>query len=268
MIRCRNLSLGYGDVPVLQGVDLEFSAGERVGILGPNGSGKTTLLLALAGVLSPLEGEVLVRGKRVGSMAAGERARALASVPQRADQSIGLLTGSVVLMGRYPYLSFLGGYGPEDLARAEEAMAETGVTHLGGRRVDSLSGGEFQRVLMARALAQQAGALLLDEASSSLDVARKVEIFDLVLDKSQAGALVLSAIHDLNLAAMYCERLVFLKGGSVLLDGPTEEVFTRQTIRQVYETDVEVLRHPVTGHPQALFLPGGHALPDSDNGQG
>ena len=174
MIRCRNLASGYHGRPVLGGIDLDVAAGEMVGILGPNGAGKTTLLLTLSGVLAPGGGTVHLAGRDVAAMTDRQRARLVAAVPQRGESARELTVRSLVLMGRYPYLSFLGGYGPGDTAAADAAMDAVGVSGLAGRRLGELSGGEFQRVLTARALAQESDVLLLDEASASLDVARKM----------------------------------------------------------------------------------------------
>ena len=153
MIRCRGLCSGYHGRPVLDGVDFDVAAGEMAGVLGPNGAGKTTLLLTLSGVLSPAGGTVRLGGRDLAALSDRERARLVAAVPQRSESAGELTVRSLVLMGRYPYLSFLGGYGPGDAAAAAAAMAEVGVADLADRRLGELSGGEFQRVLTARALA-------------------------------------------------------------------------------------------------------------------
>jgi iron complex transport system ATP-binding protein len=262
VIQCRRLRAGYGRREVLAGIDLTVSRGEMVGLLGPNGAGKTTLLLCLTGAIEPMAGEVLLAGHDLAHLPSRHRARQVAAVPQRAEAALELAVGALVLMGRYPYLSLLGGYGSEDEAAAAAAMAETGLSHLGDRPCRELSGGEFQRALIARALAQAADVLVLDEASANLDMARKVEIHDLLATRNAAGVTVIAALHDINLAALYCRRLVFLKEGRVAADGPVETVFTQQTLSRIYETDIVVLPHPRTGTPQALVVPGGgHSVP-------
>jgi len=178
-------------------------------------------------------------------------------VPQRQEGADALLVRTLVLMGRYPYLSFFGGYSREDELVAHETMRETGVARFAERAAGELSGGEFQRVLIARALAQEADVLLLDEASSGLDPARKIEIHDLLAARNKQGLTVVSAIHDLNLAAQYCSRLVILKEGRVAVDGPVEDVFNEQTLSEIYETAFTVFRHPATGALQCLPVPGG-----------
>jgi iron complex transport system ATP-binding protein len=160
-------------------------------------------------------------------------------------------------MGRYPYLSGWGGYSKEDTDTALGAMALTDTLHLARRMINQVSGGEAQRVIIARALAQQTPILLLDEATSNLDVAKKIRIFDLLKQKNEEGLTLLCAMHDLNLAALYCRRLVFLKEGRILLDGSVEETFDENKLSEIYETDIRVARHPITGGPQAHFVPGG-----------
>ncbi len=265
MIEARNLSCGHRQNPVLQDVNLTIQSGEMVAVLGPNGSGKTTLLLTLCGVLSPFAGSVHVDGENLAQLSSKRRACKTASVPQRLEAVFDMDVANLVLMGRYPYLSLLGNYSRADKQAAETAMHETGAWPLRHSNARLLSGGELQRALIARALAQNTGALFLDEASSGLDVARKVEIHDLLLAKSRAGMAIVSAIHDLNLAAQYCSRLIFLYHGRVVLDGPTTQVFTQDNLRQIYETPLTVFAHPITGAPQCLPIPGSYhddSMPD------
>lgn len=265
MIRLRNLHAGYGDRDVLCGLDLAVSRGEMVGLLGPNGAGKTTLLLAATGVLAPTGGTVTLGGRDIRQMTSKERARLVAAVPQRAESARELTVRALVLMGRYPYLSLLGGYGADDQAAADAAMAAVGVTDLETRTLGQLSGGEFQRVLTARALAQASGILILDEASANLDIARKMELYELLAARNAAGTTIVAALHDVNLAALYCRRLVFLKNGRIEADGPVAEVFTRNTLSRIYETDITVIPHPRCGTPQALAVPCGRAPVDASS---
>lgn len=250
------LSAGYGEREALSGVDLSLERGELVGLLGPNGGGKSTLLLCLSGVLTPRSGRVEAGGEDLAGLSHRERARRIACVPQRAEPAFGFTVAEMVRLGRYPHLSAWGGYGPHDFEAADRAMAGAGVAGLAQRRAGELSGGEFQRVLLARALAQEAGVLLLDEAMASMDVAWRMAAFDLLRARCRAGLAVLTAVHDLNLAALYCPRLVFLKNGRVLADGPTAEVFTPELLSEVYDTDILVAPHPATGAPQAHPVPG------------
>jgi iron complex transport system ATP-binding protein len=255
MIEMKALSCGYGKREVLMGIDLQLEAGELAGILGPNGSGKSTLILALSGVLSYRSGSIKVAGEEIARTTARWRARQMASVPQKSELTFPFKCLSVVLMGRYPYLSRWGGYAEGDMNKALDAMELTDTIQFAQRMITEVSGGEAQRVIIARALAQEAGILLLDEATSSLDVAKKIQIFDLLKRKNAQGTTLLCAMHDLNLAALYCKRLIFLKDGRIVLDGPTHETFTDNNLSEIYETDVRVSKHPVTGSPQAHFVP-------------
>lgn len=256
MICARGLRCGYGKREVLLGVDLRLAPGEFAALLGPNGSGKTTLLLALAGVLPLLGGAVELDGKDIACLTGRERARLLSCVPQNASAPQGFTVRELVRMGRYAHTSFFSGYGPADDEAAEAALTDARCLDLADRQAAELSGGEQQRVLLARALCQGRRALLLDEATSALDLARRVEAFDLLSRVNAGGGTILVAVHDLNLAALYCPRLIFLKGGRVVLDGPARDVFTEANLKDIYATDIRVAPHPVTGAPQAHLVPG------------
>lgn len=256
MIRARGLTCGYGGQNVLAGLDLRLAPGEFAALLGPNGAGKTTLLLALAGLLPLRGGGVELAGRDLSRLGARERARLVSCVPQGAAAPEGFTVRELVRMGRHAHAGLLGGLGAEDEALVDAALADAGCLDLAGRMAGGLSGGEFQRVLLARALCQGRELLLLDEAVSALDMARRVEAFDLLSRLHRGGATVLAAVHDLNLAALYCPRLIFLKAGRLVLDGPAEAVFTEANLRDIYETDIRVAPHPVTGAPQAHLVPG------------
>ena len=263
MIRVTGLHVNYGRREVLRGIDLRVGRGELVGLLGPNGSGKTTLIKALAGLLPAASGRVEIGGADIRSLSHRERALRLSCVPQRVEAPAGFSVRELVLMGRFARTGLLSGplsdYGPDDHAAAEAALREARALDLAGRQASELSGGELQRVFLARALAQGRDLLLLDEAVSALDMARRVEAYDLLAALNRTGSTVLSALHDLNLAALYCPRLVFLKDGRITLDGPTAEIFTESNLKDIYETDIRVAAHPVTGAPQAHLVPGAGA---------
>jgi iron complex transport system ATP-binding protein len=256
LVDIQALTCAYGEHVVLRDINLRLAAGEMVGLLGPNGSGKSTLLLALAGVLPPRHGRIGISGHEVHGADARWRARQMASVPQRIAVSFPFKCLSAVLMGRYPYLKGWGDYSREDLDLALAAMEQTGTLHLAARLLPEVSGGEAQMVMIARALAQEAPILLLDEATSALDAAHKIRIFDLLKEKNRQGLTVLAVMHDINLAALYCQRLIFLKHGQIMADGPKAAIFTAEILSELYETEIRVARHPVTGDPQAYFVPG------------
>jgi iron complex transport system ATP-binding protein len=255
LIEINGLRAGYGSVPVLRDLSLAVERGEFTAILGPNGSGKTTLIRLLSGVLPCAAGSIRIAGNDIRLLSPKARACQCATVAQKHPDLSGLRALSVVLMGRYPHVSMLGDYTPADHERARMAMQDTSSLELGPRTTESLSGGEFQRIIMAKALAQDTDLILLDEAASNLDVARTVDLYELLRARNEAGLTVLTVAHDLNLAALYCRRLVFLKNGSIVADGPTRDVFTAQTLSEIYETPLAVAPHPITGTPQAHLAP-------------
>ena len=255
LLELNRASVGYGMEPVLHEVDFSMQSGEFVGLLGPNGAGKTTLVRLVSGVLALRSGTARIQSADIHSFKSKDLAKLVATVPQQVDTSLGLSVRSVVRMARYPWLGFLSPFSAQDLDLVDQAMDLAGVRHLANRPLARLSGGEQQRVLLARALAQDTALVLLDEAASHLDPARRTAMFDLLARRNGQGLTVLAVVHDLNLAALYCHRLVFLKQGRVVAQGAVEDVFTRDVLESVYETTVRVLPHPVTGRPQALLVP-------------
>ncbi len=235
---------------VLDGVSLDVREGEALGLIGPNAAGKTTVLRLATGFARPAAGEVRLFGRKVADWPRREAARRVALVPQEAPLGLPFRAGEVVLMGRAPHLPGLGFEGEADLAAAAAAMTRAGVRHLAGRPVDALSGGERRRVLLARALAQGARVLLLDEPASHLDLGHQQGLVDLVRDLVAEGVAVLAVWHDLTLAAAASDRLALLDRGRVVASGSPEAVLTPATIGAAYGCDVLVDRHPVTGRPR------------------
>jgi len=267
VIRVENLQLGYGDRTVLRGLNFQVQPGEFVGLLGPNGSGKSTLLHALSGLLPPQRGEILIQDRPLAGLASRRRAQLLAVVSQSTEVRFPFTCLEVVLMGRYPHRRRLGALTDEDLLWALRAMRRTTTDHLQERPLTEVSGGECQRVVVARALAQDPQILLLDEATSSLDVRKKLEIFEILKFLNETkGLTLLCAMHDLNLAALFCRRLIFLKDGGLVQDGPTESVFTTEVLAQVYNTPMEVILHPDHQRPYAVMLPLSTGVPEEEKG--
>jgi iron complex transport system ATP-binding protein len=230
--------------------------GELVGLIGPNGAGKTTLVQILAGVSEPSSGRVLLDGRPVDAWPRRARARAVAFVPQDPHVEFPFTVLEIVLMGRTPHLSGLGFAGAADLRIARAALARLGLGDLEARRLDALSGGERQRVFLARALAQEPRTLLLDEPTTHLDLRHQHEILAVVREGvRRRGLAALAVLHDLNLAAVACDRLVLLAGGRVAAAGAAHEVLRRDTIERAFATPVHVAAHGASDVPAVLPLP-------------
>jgi iron complex transport system ATP-binding protein len=248
MLQARDISFAY-ERPVLSDISIDVSRGAVIGLLGPNGSGKTTLIRILAGMLTPAGGSVTLDGVAIGSLTRRALARRIAVVPQETYSTFDFTALDIVLMGRYPHLGRFALEGGDDLRIAREALTATGTADLESRQFSTLSGGEKQRVVIASALAQSTDLLLLDEPSSSLDLGYQFEIATLLttLNSTRGTTMVVSA-HDLNFAAAICSRMVLLKHGRVVADGPTDTVLTTENIREVYGVDADVQYHERAGH--------------------
>lgn len=247
MIAVENLSFSYKE-PVLSGVNFEAKEGEVIFILGPNGSGKTTLLRCIAGILKP-KGAVLIENQTLNDLSKKDLAKKLAYVPQRSDTGF-LTVFDVILLGRKPYM----GFGPtnEDYRIVEEVISLLNLEKLAFRRLNELSGGELQKVMIARALAQKPRILLLDEPTNNLDVKNQVEILRLIRKiAKESNISVISTMHDLNLASLYADRILMIKNGKIFASGGIE-VLSRENIKAVYGIDVEVVRM----NGKVVILPG------------
>ena len=254
MIHVRGLAKSFGGRPALRGVDLDLAQGECLALFGPNGSGKTTLLQLLSGAIRANAGAVKVLGRDVTSWDRRELARLVAVVPQRFDLAFPFTVQEVVLLGRVPHRGPLALDRADDLRVAQEAMEAVEVSHLASRRMHELSGGEFKRVVVAKALAQQPRILLLDEPAAHLDIRHQVSLYQLIEDiRRRTGLTVVSAMHDLNLAAAYCDRVALLSQRRVARTGSVEEVMTYRHLRDVFGTDIYVGVNELTGH--RLFTP-------------
>jgi iron complex transport system ATP-binding protein len=254
VLRADGVSFGYRREQVLHDIRVGIEGGETLGIIGPNGSGKSTLMRLLSGVLEPHGGSVHLFGMPLAAYTPVERARKIAVVPQETLVEFPFTVTETVLMGRAPHLGRFAFEGDRDLEAARSAMLRTGVLHLADRSLHELSGGERQRVILARALAQDAAILLLDEPAAFLDIRHEVEIYDLLHELKQEGRTVVTVLHDLNLAALYCDRVALMKDGRLVALGSPAEVITYQAITEVYEVDVYVDRNDITGAINVLPL--------------
>lgn len=243
-ICCKDLSIKYASAPILAGVTFEIKAGDFVGIIGPNGSGKTTLLKAIAGILAPTQGAVEVDGRPLKEYSPQELAALFGVVPQKSGTEFAFTVREMVSMGLYSQAKEARGRRSQRLSqRVQWALAEMDLVELAERPVTVLSGGEWQRVLIARALAQNPQALLLDEVTTHLDIRYKTEILEKVksLNRSR-GLTVVAILHELELAAEYASKLLVLKDGRIHSVGPPEEVLSSQVMKEVFGVDLQVVR--------------------------
>jgi len=255
MLKIVNLSVSYGSRRVLQDVSLNVQSGEVAALIGPNGAGKSTLVRAVSGVIPVAGGTVRTNGTDLLALPAMQRARHLAVVPQAVFLPPAFSVWETVLLGRTPYLNFLGQTSAADEDIARRALVRVDALDLAERRVGELSGGEQQRVLLARALAQSTPILLLDEPTSNLDLHYQVSFMDMVHSLAKQDNLaVLVALHDLNLAARYADRVALLVNGEIKAAGSPRQVLTQEIISEAYHLPVEVVPHPFADVP--LVLPG------------
>ncbi|MGS2640852.1 ATP-binding cassette domain-containing protein [Streptosporangium sp. LJ11] len=248
-----DVSLGYGDRVVVDGLDLGIEAGTVTTIIGPNGCGKSTLLRALGRLLKPSGGEVLLDGKRIDRMPSKEVAKVLGVLPQAPSAPEGLTVADLVARGRHPHQTWYRQWSSDDESAVGEALAMTGLLDLGDRPLDELSGGQRQRAWISMALAQGTDLLLLDEPTTFLDLAHQIEVLELVRRlHGELDRTVVMVLHDLNLAARYADRLVAMRDGKVVAAGPPAEVLTEALLAEVFELDAKVIEDPVAGTPLVI----------------
>ena len=238
-----------GETTAVSGVSTTASAGEFIGLIGPNGAGKTTLLRTIQGTLTPVEGSVQIDAVPLTANTTRAVAQQVATVPQTPSLEFSFSVRSIVEMGRTPYRRPLRPWGEDrgDAAAVDAALERADLQTLAEQPIKTLSGGQQQRVIIARALAQETPIILLDEPTANLDIAYQVDTLNLVGTLVNEDRLAIAAIHDLNLAAQYCDRLWLLDGGQLIADGPPATVLTRETLRTVYGANTVVSQHPVTG---------------------
>ena len=258
------LAAGYGDRPILQGLDLTIAPGRITSIVGANACGKSTLLRTISRLLSPSAGKVLMDGRSVHRSPTRELARTLGLLPQTPVAPEGITVADLVSRGRHPHHGILSRWTSADDAAVATALEVTRTANLADRAVDELSGGQRQRAWIAMALAQETDVLLLDEPTTYLDVSHQVEVLDLLTDLNQArGITIVMVLHDLNMAARYSDRLVAMAQGRVHAHGTPEDVLSEATIRQVFGLRCRVIPDPVSGKPMMLPI-GRHRLADPD----
>ncbi len=258
-IRATDIRFSYDGREILRGINLQAELGETLGLVGPNGSGKTTFLRIVSGGLTPARGKVYVNGTELPSLRPRDRARLVAMVHQNPAIPVGFTAQEVVMMGRNPHLGLLQWEGPKDAEVCRRAMEYTETWQFASRLVSSLSGGELQRVFIARALAQETPVLILDEPTAHLDISYQTGILDMIERiRRETSVTVLMAMHDLTLAAQYCSRIAALYQGNIHSFGTPSEVLTEEVVSKVFSAPVSIVEHPV--HKTPVVLPVGSAV--------
>jgi iron complex transport system ATP-binding protein len=256
-LRVKNISFSFGSRDVLRNVSLEVGAGETLSIIGPNGAGKSTFIRCINRILKPRLGTVYLDGEEIALLTERQRARKIGYVPQADGAAFPCTVFETVLMGRRPHLVW--SVGKEDLDAVEEVLGCMGLVSYAGRYLHELSGGERQKVMLARALAQQPEVLLLDEPTSNLDVRHQLEVMELVRSVAcHQGKCVLMAMHDLNMTARFSDQVLMLKGGQAFAAGDPWSVLTPENIKAVYEIDTQVVATSIGYQIVALAPEGLH----------
>jgi len=257
LVKVDNLSGGYHKTLVIGGISFEIKKGDFLGIIGPNGSGKSTLLRLMSRVLRPRSGSIALEGKDVYCMDLKEFCRKVAFVPQDTLINFSFNVEEIVLMGRIPHLGRMQFETKRDLSIARHALSLTDTLYIKEKAIDELSAGERQRVIIAKALAQEPMLLFLDEPTAHLDIGHQVQVLDLLKKLNrESGLTVVMVMHDLNLASEYCNRVMLLDDGKIFKQGLPEEVLTYQNIEAVYKTVVVVKKNPISFKPYVILVSG------------
>lgn len=249
----KELTFSYGEKEAIDHITLHVNEGEFVGVIGPNGSGKSTVLKNVYRGLSPDSGTIILDGENLLKMPYKKSARKLAVVGQENEVPFNFLVEEIVAMGRTPHKKLFDIDSPHDKEIVQHALWHLGMENMAKRNYLNLSGGEKQRVIIARAIAQECDFFILDEPTNHLDISYQIQIFDFI---KRLKVTVLSAIHDLNMAALYCDRIYVLKEGKIVHEGTPEEVLTSENIFDVYGVRSSVIKHPITGKLAITYLPG------------
>lgn len=265
LVKVNNLSGGYDKTLVIKGISFEVKKGEFLGIIGPNGSGKSTLLKLMTRVLHPSSGRIFIEAKDIKSMGLKEFCRKVAFVPQDTLINFSFSVEEIVLMGRIPHLGRMQFERKSDFSIAHNALSLTDTLHIKEKDINELSAGERQRVIIAKALAQEPELLLLDEPTSHLDIGHQVQILDLLKKLNRREGLTVAVVmHDLNLASEYCSRIMLINEGRIFRDGLPEHVLTYENIEAVYKTVVVVNKNPISSKPHVMLVAGDGNIRGSD----
>jgi iron complex transport system ATP-binding protein len=253
VLGARELSLGYGATPIVDGLTVDITTGAITAIVGPNACGKSTLLRGLARLLKPTGGQVILDGADIAQLRTKDVARRLGLLPQSSIAPEGITVADLVTRGRFPHQTMLRQFSREDQRAVSDAMAATGVTPIAGRPVDELSGGQRQRVWVAMVLAQQTPLILLDEPTTFLDIAHQIELLDLFAELNhEQGRTIVAVLHDLNHACRFADEIIAMKAGSIVAHGVPSEVVTASLVEEVYGLRCQIIDDPETGTPLVI----------------
>jgi len=254
MIHIKNLKAGYSNKKIFNNLNLDFSQAEFVSILGPNGAGKSTLLKLINGFIKPDSGEVIISGKSVDKWPQQELAKIVTYIPQENFIQYNFTVEEIILMGRYPFISVWQNYSSGDKKIVENIIQDLDLHQLRHKYINQLSGGEKQRTLIARAIAQDSDYILLDETFSHLDINHQVEILNIMKDlHTQKGKSIIMVSHNINLSANYSQRMIALKGGELIADGSPEEVVTTDNLATLFDIKLGVVSNPLTLKPNIIY---------------
>jgi len=249
----RDLSLGYGSTPIVEGLTVDVAPGAVTAIVGPNACGKSTLLRGLARLMSPAAGQVILDGSDISRLRTKDVAKRLGLLPQSSIAPEGITVADLVTRGRFPHQTMLRQFSRADQQAVADAMAATGVTAIAGRPVDQLSGGQRQRVWIAMVLAQQTPLILLDEPTTFLDIAHQIELLDLFADlNAEQGCTIVAVLHDLNHACRFADQIIAMKAGAIVAQGNPADVITATLVEEVYGLECQVIDDPETGTPLVI----------------
>ncbi|GAA0178837.1 ABC transporter ATP-binding protein [Clostridium sediminicola] len=256
IIKIENLDFKYGDITILRDINVTIDKGDFCCIIGPNGSGKTTLLKNISRIVNPNKKSIFINGKDIRKYDNKEIATQMALVPQNTYIDFEFTVFDIVLMGRNPYINRFGKESEEDLMQVEDAMKKTNTWNLKDKNINKISGGEMQRAIIARAIAQQTDIILLDEPISHLDINHQIEILDSLRRYSiEENKTIVMVLHDLNLAAEYSSKILMLNKGQIVEKGSVDKVLTEQNVKQVYKLNFTIIKNPMTNKP--LIIPFG-----------
>lgn len=250
-LKVKELEFKIADQQILNGIDLNIKEGQFVGIIGPNGSGKSTLLKNIYRVYKPSKGSISLEDTDIDTMKSKDIAKKLAILSQESSTQFDFTVKDIIKMGRYPYKSMFEDYSKKDTELVDEIIDKLSLQNHKDRSFNTLSGGEKQRVLIARALVQNTDFMILDEPTNHLDIRYQIQLLDIV---KSLGITVLAALHDINIASLYCDYILVMKDGKIIKSGTVDEIITSETIKEVYGVDSYITENPINKKRQVFYM--------------